>query len=522
MSHSSRGSLWHRWDLHFHTPSSFDYHNKSVTNGEIVDRLISERVRVVAITDHHNIDVARIRELQHLGGNDLTILPGMELRSDHGGKPINYICIFPEDCTLDHVWTTLQGKLGLTPQDIQKKGGNDKVYVPIEQGAEATRLLGGVVSIHAGGKSNSIEGISNKEQFQQQIKYDITRQWVDLLEIGQLKDIDGYLHIVFPQTGLDKPLIICSDNHKISDYAVKVPLWFRCDPTFRGLLMVLREPYDRVELNDSPPSQIRIEQNRTKYIRAISFSRKDGAPAGEKWFSGRVEFNPGLVAIIGNKGSGKSALSDTLGLLGCTKNGDSFSFLSDKRFRHPRSGLAPQFEATLEWESGESVTRSLDTEVDAEEVERVKYLPQDHVEKVCNEIIGLGEEGFEKELKSVIFTHVPDTQRLGYTNLDDLVRFQTDEKQHRIDSLLRQLRESTRSRVRLESQSDPAVKLELLQKVKRRELELEDLETAKPEAIPNPTDENQTSADDPLLTGLSEADERKSAISNEISHTLDE
>lgn len=516
MSHSPRGSLWNRWDLHFHTPSSFDYHNKSVSNKELIDRLRSDGVRVVAITDHHVIDVERIRELQDLAGTDLTVLPGMELRSEHGAKPVNYICIFPEDCDFEHVWTTLQGKLGLTAQAIEDIGGNDKIYVPMKDGAEATRQLGGVISIHAGGKSNSIEGISNKEQFQQRIKYDITRQWVDLLEIGQLKDIDAYLRIVFPATGLEKPLIICSDNHDINDYAVKVPLWFRADPTFRGLLMVLREPMDRVALNDRPPDEARIEQNKTKYVRSISFSKNASASTSEKWFNGSVEFNPGLIAIIGNKGSGKSALSDTLGLLGSTKNSRSFSFLSEDRFRHLLSGLASQFDATIHWESGEDITRSLDDDVAIEEVERVRYLPQDHVENICNELAVLGEDGFEKELRAVIFSRIPETKRFGFTNLQDLIEFETDEKQHRIDSLLRQLREVSRSRARLEEQVDPAVKLELEEKLKRRELELQTLDQAKPEAIPNPAEEENAPTQVPLLAHLQATENRKNSITDRL------
>jgi DNA repair protein SbcC/Rad50 len=240
-NHSPYGSLWHRWDLHFHTPSSgSDYADQSITNENIVDTLIAKGVRVVAITDHHIIDIVRIRELQRLGGDKLTVLPGIEIRSDQGGDPIHYICIFPEDCDLDHVWTTLQGSLGLTAQAIRDKGGADSVYVPIEKGAEAARSLGGVVTIHAGAKSNSIESIKNKEQFQRRIKFDITRNWVDLMEIGQIKDIDVHVNTIFPAIGIDRPLIICSDNHNISDYTVKAPLWFRADPTFRGLLMVLR------------------------------------------------------------------------------------------------------------------------------------------------------------------------------------------------------------------------------------------------------------------------------------------
>jgi len=85
-----------------------------------------------------------------LVGDKLTVLPGIELRSDQGGDPIHYICIFPEDCNLEHVWTTLQGKLNLTAEAIAQRGGQDHIYVPLEEAAKAVVDLGGVISIHAG------------------------------------------------------------------------------------------------------------------------------------------------------------------------------------------------------------------------------------------------------------------------------------------------------------------------------------------------------------------------------------
>lgn len=517
-THSPQGSLWHRWDLHFHTPSSgSDYADQSVTNENIVDTLIAKGVRVVAITDHHTIDVARIRELQRLGGDKLTVLPGIEIRSDQGGDPIHYICIFPEDCNLDHVWTTFQGSLGLTAQAILEKGGADCVYVPIESGAEVARKLGGLVSIHAGAKSNSMESIKNKEQFQRRIKFDITRNWVDLMEIGQIKDIDVHVNTIFPAIGIDRPLIICSDNHKITDYSIKAPLWFRADPTFRGLLMVLREPSDRVHIGDRPPGQVRIEQNSTKYIHGITFHRKLTAPASEQWFSGHIPFNPGLVAIVGNKGSGKSALADMLGLLGSSKNAELSSFLNPKRFRHPKGGHAQHFEATLEWKSGENITRGLSESVILGDVERLKFLPQDHVEAVCNELSGIGEHQFEKELKAVIFSHVPDSLRLGQSTLDDLVRFQTGEKQNRIDSLLKQLREVSRSRTHLEIQTDPNTKRALNENIKQRELEIEAHDKAKPEEKVNPSENVGAPLQEPeLLSDLAAAEEAIKLVEEQI------
>ena len=245
MANLQRGSEWNRWDLHLHTPSSYDYQNKSVTNEQIVDRLVSEGIRVVAVTDHHTMDVPRIKELQRLGGDNLTVLPGIELRSEMGGEPVHYICIFPEDCALEHVWDSIRGTFGLTEEGIREKGGNDRIYVRIREGAGLTRRLDGVVSIHAGAKSNSIESIRNTEQFQQRIKFDITNECVDFMEIGQIKDIDRHHNIIFPSIGLDKPLLVCSDCHNIHDYAVKASLWLRADPTSRGLRMVIREPRDR-------------------------------------------------------------------------------------------------------------------------------------------------------------------------------------------------------------------------------------------------------------------------------------
>lgn len=519
MTYSPRGSLWHRWDLHFHTPSSFDYENKGVTDEQIVAAIKTAGIRVVAVTDHHVIDVARLKRLQLLAADSITFLPGIELRDDHGDKPVHYISIFPEDCDLEHVWTTLQGKLGLTAASVAAKGGDQKVYVPIEDGARTTRELGGIISIHAGAKANSIEGIKNVEQFQQRIKFDITKQFVDVMEIGQLKDVDSHLKTIFPKTGLYKPLVLCSDNHNALQYSCKAPLWIRGDPNFRGLLMVLREPGSRVCIGGPPPELVRVDQNPTKQIRSVSFRSR--SETGPRWFHGNVvQFNPGLVAVVGNKGSGKSALADTLGLLGATRNSHDFSFLNTGRFRHPTGGHANAFEATIEWESGESITKGLADPVKPDEVERLKYLPQGHVETVCNELATLGETGFEQELKSVIFSHVPHEGRLGQASLDDLVSFQTSEKQKRIDSLLTQLRESSRQRAHLEEQANPVTKKEWLARIERRASELAAHDAIKPTEVMNPAaSEGGVTLDPAVAAALQDAETARSKLHADVQDT---
>ncbi|NMB83314.1 MAG: PHP domain-containing protein, partial [Ignavibacteria bacterium] len=500
MSYDSRGSLWHRWDLHFHTPSSCDYDDKSQTNETIVQTLKDADVRVVAITDHHTMDVERISEIQKLGGDDLTVLPGIELRSELGDKPVHYICIFPEDSDLVELWKKLEVGLHLTKAELEEKGGDAKIYVPIRDCAELAKKLHGIITIHAGAKSNSIDDIENHQQFQQRIKYDVAKNYIDCFEIGQIKDIDRYLDIIFPITGLDKPLLVCSDNHNIKKYSVKAPLWIRADPTFNGLCMALHEPRNRVFIGETPEDLSRARNNPTKYMKDISFERLGSAPENQMWFSGKVLFNPGLVAIVGNKGSGKSALSDAIGLLCSSSNYYSFSFLSKKRFAHPKSNLATHFNATIQWLAGDPVTRNLAEEVLPGEVERANYLPQDHVENICNELAGLDEAGFEEELRSVIFSHVPEADRLDKTSLNDLLSYLTSEKQGRIDSLRKQLHEINRERATLEGKTDPVIKREIEEKIKRKQIELDAHNNLKPPEVKNPAaEENAKDSTDSKL-----------------------
>lgn len=179
--HRQVGSQWGKWDLHFHTPSSFDYLDKSISDHQIIEGLLKVSVDVVAITDHHRIDVQRIKRLQQLGGNRISILPGVEFRTDLGGKDkVHLIGIFPENCNLEDVWTKISGKLELTPEDVKKKGGDERIYVVFRDACDVIHEAGGIVSVHAGTKTNTLETIGNNEKFKQQLKTDLARDFIDL------------------------------------------------------------------------------------------------------------------------------------------------------------------------------------------------------------------------------------------------------------------------------------------------------------------------------------------------------
>lgn len=494
--HDQRGSLWRKWDLHFHTPSSHDYQNSSVTNQQIIDGLTAAGISVVAITDHHVMDVVRIRELQHLAGDKLTVLPGMELCSELGGsESVHYIAIFPEDCDLDDIRTKLEGRLDLTLKDIEEKG-HENICVPIQKGAQLIHELGGIVTVHAGHKANSIEKVSNNEPFKRRLKKKLLNECFNVLEVGRANDVDDYNEIVFPAIGARRPLIIASDNHDIKQYKLKTECWIKADCTFKGLKHMLHEPEDRVFVGSTPPLIERVDQNKTKFVKRLQVKKNSDSTLQEKWFDFDIPVNAGLIAIIGNKGSGKSALADIVALLGDTQFQGSFSFLNEEKFRNPRGNRAAQFDAELTWHSNHTVQKKLSDEIDETAFEAVKYLPQSHLETICNEIPGTGKTGFESELRSVIFSHVSDAERLGTSSLDELLEYHTSERQSAIELLRSELEVEIRKLVSLESMASSTYKTKVENELDAKKQELRAHRDSKPIEVTKPGNGNSISKED--------------------------
>lgn len=480
-----QGSIWRKWDLHCHTPASYDYGNKAVTDQEIITTLKSAGIGAVAITDHHLMDVERILNLQQIAGEDLAIFPGIELRTELGGsESVHMIGIFPEHgCDLTEVWTLLQG-LGITPAAVQIKT-DDRVYVKFVEAAELIHKLGGVVSVHAGKKANSIERIANAPEFKQAVKEDLAKTCIDILEIGRVADAQGYEQFVFPSIGRALPLILCSDNHNAKEYVPRGPCWVRCDPSFEGLRQLLNEPTDRVFRGEVPPILQRVRENKTKYINSVSIKKTPESKLSETWFECTLPLNPGLVAIIGNKGSGKSALSDAIGLVGETRHSDAFSFLNTDKFRQPKNNKARHFVARLFWESGSAPEKSLDAPTDPTAVEAVKYIPQNYLETICNELHG-GESRFDGELKSVIFSHVGQAERLGAESLDQLIKYRTQETDAAIKLLRSELIQINADIAAMEAKLAPACRRTFEAQAAEKRRELGSHEATKPAEVKKP------------------------------------
>jgi ABC-type lipoprotein export system ATPase subunit len=317
-----------------------------------------------------------------------------------------------------------------------------------------------------------------------------------------------------------KPCLHGSDAHKPEELFVPKEgrkLWIKADPTFKGLKQVINEPGERAFIGEEPEVLDRVRRSSVHVIDSISVRKLPTSSISERWFDCDVPLNPELVAIIGNKGSGKSALSDILGLLGNTRRHRDFSFLNEKKFRNLKNNKAKHFNATLTWKDGTPETcKSLQDDPSAQAVEKIKYIPQNYLEQICNEGTDAGSP-FSQELEAVLFSHVDPSDQAGFTSLHDLLAELTEESKNVIAQLAGEIHDANERIVALLQQASPKHRqqLEAMRDEKLREMNA----LAEPVAVPEPATDGKNEA---TLKELSASEARLQTMEAELQQLLDQ
>ena len=136
-----------------------------------------------------------------------------------------------------------------------------------------------------------------------------------------------------------------------------------------------------------------------------------------------IPLNPGLVAIIGPRGSGKTALADMIAA-GCDSiSGEAWNAeeWANPSFLVRARSLIDQGKIKVNWAAGAPSVRALNGS-DANgplSYERARYLSQQFVEELCSSS-GLT-DGLLREVERVIFESHPDHARDGTLDFAELL-----------------------------------------------------------------------------------------------------
>lgn len=451
----SKGSVWRKWDLHVHTPASY-YNNFSFSSkeerekykGNIWEKYVDELekiqdVAVIGITDYFSIEgykkILEYRQNGRLKNFDL-LLPNIEFRVNiitNKNNRLNLHVIFSDDISVEDIDEFLS-RVNLIISDpysssFQHVGCTERGLVKVGRHFANDENLPDEKALEIGFKQAVIEidqllsllektpGFSGKYLIimgedchggLSEIPYDQAAHLrtelyrkCHVIESSNRNTIDFWLgksakitiKELLERFGGCKPCIRGSDSHsfdKLCKNERNLFCWIKADPTFEGLKQIIYEPEERVRIQEDNPEP-------RKSIYSLSSVKISNSKISDELEieEQKIELNSNLIAVIGGKGNGKTALLDLIANCfedRCKRSGeDKNSFVQRIEDQKPDLDVEISF-------IGNDVDKFSKQLLDMEffRYSKITYLPQGKIEEYSGDRTKLHEK-----IKEIIFNN---------------------------------------------------------------------------------------------------------------------
>lgn len=461
----SRGSEWHRWEPHIHAPGTILNNQFGAADpwGAYLTTLegLTPRVEAIAVTDYYVTDSYE-EVLKHKAAGRLPnvrlIFPNIELRLDASAKTgfVNiHLLVSPEDP--DHVkevsrilkrlqFHAYDDRFDCTRDELIKLGRRADPSIiddlaALRHGATQFKVnfdqLRKVIHESEWAKENILIAVAGGAG-------DGTSGMRQAADAVMRQEIEKFAHIIFSsspaqrefwlgqrpgisveelRTRYDgcKPCLHGSDSHDQKSVGQPDGMrfsWIKGALEFDALRQACIDPEGRAYVGEQPPQSAMPSQ----VIADVKIANAEWAATAD------IPLNPGLVAIIGARGSGKTALADVIAA-GCDAispaTWDADEHISPSFLARARK-LIGDAKATLAWGGGTTVTRALDGSDAGGHMSfpRARYLSQQFVEELCSSK-GVT-DGLIDEIERVIFESHAPSDRDGAIDFAELRDQQTD------------------------------------------------------------------------------------------------
>lgn len=451
----TRGSEWFRWDLHIHTPKSIVNNyggDTEVVWNKFIDALenLPKDVKVIGINDYYFIDgFEKVMEYRRAGRlqNIKKIFPVVEYRVDTFGSAnrtdlskvnLHVLFDFDESKYDEELHLIKEQFLGevhlskaeehstvpLTRTNLQRYANENNLQNGFNEIIPSTDEIKKLINsdtwkkrtfIFLGYKEWDNLGLSNQLESVKRKMFELA----DAFFTGSPTPVQTRKQNILDLFG-DKPLVHSMDIHEFSQLEpanYNCFSWVKAGFTLEGLKQIKFEPKERIILKNTNPIH---DESKTNVIEYIQIKNSN------KWFiSDKIPLNRGLVAIIGEKGAGKTALLDMIAI----SNGEGI-YESDRKnpssFYHRASNdnQLTGVSIDVKYEGGEEIeTIDLDTStvgVETNKNAKVRYLSLKELENYSS-----NKEVLQDFIKSIINSNdatIKDIQMRCSDLIKDIVK----------------------------------------------------------------------------------------------------
>ncbi len=372
----NKGSSWHKWDLHTHTP--YTHLNKAYqcSEDEFIQKLCGSEIDCIGLTNYFKFDEKEFELKKRIEKEGIKVFYNLEVRLDYQNNKdqcLDFHIIFSDKVTqqeIDNFLRNADANVGGTEKKLAdlKKDDFDKAVVNFDQLLECLEkeslklrgkyLLGFLSRGHGNSRSSSnYEKIVKKVHF---LIHSSNKQE------NLKKDREYWLKC-------NKPLLQSSDAHKEEQIGKKYT-WIKAEKTFEGLKQIIYEPETRVSIDEEKPQDplYKIDSVGLNFDEEVkTTNEQDDTPFCYAGFNETLFFSSNFTCVIGGRGSGKSTL---LQLIASAIKNKSFV----KGLKH------------------ETIQKYIEIQPDIDIMDSVEYLAQNEVEEFATNVSKFTEAIFNR------------------------------------------------------------------------------------------------------------------------------
>ncbi len=379
----SKGSSWHKWDLHVHTPYTNLNKKYKCSEEDFIQKLCDSEIDCIGLTNYFKFNEKEFDLKEKIEKKGIKVFYNLEVRLDYQNKEdqcLDFHIIFSDKAKpqeIDNFLRNADVNVDGTEKKLAdlEKDDFDKAVVNFDQLLECLEkeslklrgkyLLGFLSRGHGNSRSSSnYKKIANKSHF---LIHSSDNQKALKEEQSNLKkDREFWLRY-------NKSLLQSSDAHKEEQMGQKYT-WIKAEKTFEGLKQIIYEPETRVSINENKPQDPlrKIDSVGLNFDKEVKTTDEQGeTPFCYAGFNETLSFSPYFTCVIGGRGSGKSTLLQLIA-----------SAIKEKSFV---KGL-----------KHETIQKYIEIQPDIDIVDSVEYLAQNEVEEFATNVSKFTEAIFNR------------------------------------------------------------------------------------------------------------------------------